>query len=640
MKKIFKIRTKTQAVYIALIFLTGIVSMSLLVRATTASMADVKEKGYADPYDVSTYFIPKSKNESFHYPDVYSRMNGTCINRESRMHDFLRIFGFQPGSNLDNNSYVLVFGGDTTIGKYVIELLEKRKIKYIKWPRADTFGAFSSTKELFVEREILGCILCDNTFYGPSTHAYYRGVCELISSFQKPFEIVLTAPYSSEIIEMAKWFGAYIVFVPPFLDAETADFTNPLVRAKLNCMAFNQTMYVKEMEYSLLRPKDIAKHLVEQLLSLEPQHISLTSGTKGSIEYISNIVARESPGCEVLENPMDLGPLPEIPQPIIIGKTTNTFDKEVRKALKKLPKINLSDPYVTIATYGKNDGTTETKEILQSFFDHAAHGISKIPLAKIEFIVVDLTEKGKTSLSELLSLDEVLKGRVRFIKFPEGAKGITPTRYSAWNIGIRRAKGQFILTCSMNDFLSNAFFYEIASQLLDKRIVYRANVWIAEQHKQINKGFDYNSLSSSKYAGELCRLSGNGFRMLYSGDKITDNEWCGTLDFILCSKEIWEQMEGFPEFTSDDVANADQIIKYRFLRMYPGIFTSTIRATVLRIIDSEEELFNPKNNGEQLSLNVDKICGEYLCDGRSVEVLPFEKENWGIPGTELIEKII
>ena len=99
-------------------------------------------------------------------------------------------------------------------------------------------------------------------------------------------------------------------------------------------------------------------------------------------------------------------------------------------------------------------------------------------------------------------------------------------------------------------------------------------------------------------------------------------------------------MEGFPEFTSDDVVNADQIIRYRFLRMYPGIFTSTIRASVLRIIDSEEELFNPKNNGETLNLDVEKICNEYLCDGRSVDILPFEKENWGIPGTELLEKIM
>ena len=633
MRRLFKIRTRMQAFYIFLILISGILSISLLIIFSLGPMTEAEfDNVIVDPNDLNSYFIPKQENVSFHYPNLFYQNNSNCIDRNKYKYDYLRLFGFQPGETLVNNSYIIVFGAETAVGKEVIKQLNKKHLKYIKWPRADTFGAYFQTKELFKEEQIRGAIVVDQPYNEKTTYLYYKGICELLSSFQKPFEIMLLPPYSKYLIDMLKWYGAHIVYLPSFFDGETYDLNNQLIRSRFECQTLKKTSIMKDTDYFVIKPKDIAKHLIEQLLSIEPEHIALRSASSGSVEYAVNKAIADFPDCQIVEKMSDLSLDNSLPQPIEVGGQSNRFGKELDKALKNLPTRNYSDHYLTIVTYGETPKDDDEKELMQNWLDYIDFTIGNLNINWVDIIIVDLSKEKDKQLSKILIVGENLKGKVRFIEYPLSGDSNYKTKFSAWNIGIRRSKSDFILTCSMDDILSQTFFEELTPQLLDKRIIYTVSVWIAEKLSNIPKGFTFGTLSGNKYAGERCRVSGNGLKLIYQGNQIHDLEWCGFLDSIIMSKDLWHVMGGFPEFSADLMKqNMEQIIKMRFMRMIPGILESTLRAPVLKIIREFDEE-NPQ------LIDSWSITNEYVCHGYSSQMEKYENPNWGFNGYGLLEE--
>jgi hypothetical protein len=106
----------------------------------------------------------------------------------------------------------------------------------------------------------------------------------------------------------------------------------------------------------------------------------------------------------------------------------------------------------------------------------------------------------------------------------------------AYNVGIRRAAGKFVLPAPQDLTYSNRMFRKWAARLLDVGAMYRA-----VRHDVAAKGFPY----SKSLAERLKFCKKNVALVCRSGHPPYTN---ASGDFILMSKEDWFDLRGWPEY--------------------------------------------------------------------------------------------
>lgn len=211
-------------------------------------------------------------------------------------------------------------------------------------------------------------------------------------------------------------------------------------------------------------------------------------------------------------------------------------------------------PYLSVVCWTRNDGYTSNHEarllhaigFLQRQLDR-----HRIPS---EIVVVDWNPPtDRPLLSEVLNaLPEAPYVTLRLVsvdaRFHQRARGwqhrgMHPS--NAANVGIRRARGQFIQPKAIDTFYTEALVAHIARQALDPSCVYRCDRVDVRPPEDV----DWMRLPDDALLAELGRhVAVRNGRLSHSIDwQIRDLHTNACGDFMPMSNKMWQRIRGFPE---------------------------------------------------------------------------------------------
>lgn len=229
-------------------------------------------------------------------------------------------------------------------------------------------------------------------------------------------------------------------------------------------------------------------------------------------------------------------------------------------------------PYLSIVATSRNDNHGEKMRFRMELFMNGLLAQCRRHNVAAELILVDWNPPADRPL-----LHEVLpkpsendKLTVRYIVVPpelhnqyEQAEKIPLFQMIAKNVGIRRAKGEFVLCTNVDLLFSDEMFDIFAKKRLRKDTFYRADRadiptdiqadWTLEQQLEYAKNNIIERQKNKRYLGLMKHLAGmNKQRLRKLGKKMPgillsqlETFACG--DFTLMSKEAWIDIEGYPE---------------------------------------------------------------------------------------------
>jgi len=230
-------------------------------------------------------------------------------------------------------------------------------------------------------------------------------------------------------------------------------------------------------------------------------------------------------------------------------------------------KAEDKNPYLSIIINSRNDNYQGGGFIrMQAAINNLVNQAKKYHL-RAELIIVDWNPpQDKPLLKEALSLPSDLGPlTVRFIVVPHSIheKYHASVRLNliwaaAMNVGIRRARGEFILPTNSDILLSDELVQFLASEKLKKDLFYRAiryelpkdiltHPLLSVEVENFSKGISMPDLSH--------QISPHG---LASHPVLMT--FCGT-DFIVFVKEHWHLMHGYPELNNLGIT-ADELVCY------------------------------------------------------------------------------
>ncbi|EAY07044.1 hypothetical protein TVAG_311690 [Trichomonas vaginalis G3] len=627
-KKACGIRSFHQLLYVIGIIFTLIISFYYLISSEAFIDIDPnKDVVMINNSDISTYFIPKFSDPNFHYPNIHSNLTNTCINRSDYMNDLARLFGFQTSFSFKRDTYVLVFGASSAVGKYVIKELVKRKIKYIPFNSADTFGPSSILYNFFPLLNIQGAIVADTTSFSPDSIQYAKDACGFLTSYRKRMIVLVMPPIDSISIDSLRWYNSKLVYVPNIFDSSTFDLTNPLFRAQFNCKYKNRTDYYKEDLFHIIYPEEVAKVLIEQFFAVEPRDVSIVGNSNIKLENALKYAVRPYPDCDLNDIYSDIAsPVTSLSQ-IVVGKPNVNIEKLITKQFGKPLQYNAKKNYISfiIAVNISNSGDKATftqflTEMANAYKDHQHVGA--------DFILVDISEK-ENEIREDIELEFQYRYFLEYVKLIRHPSSATKTIYSAWNIGIRRAKGEFIALMTFKDFVSRDFFGFIDAQKFDKRIIYRSRTYMTNSNRTIRHAFSGNDISDAQNVRDFCTSKYDGLvPILNVASNHNQAVACNQISFLMASREVWDKIGGLPEFPVTGGFEMGYIIMSRFLRMFPTYSTVNMREPLIKLVDEEPFDTIP-------GIDLAKISDELWCTGRSSFIEQFENENWGFKGQDI-----
>ena len=174
-----------------------------------------------------------------------------------------------------------------------------------------------------------------------------------------------------------------------------------------------------------------------------------------------------------------------------------------------------------------------------------------------EIIIVDWNPMpDRPSMNELLAPPSQSQSiSIRYISVPPEihnqfqAADLTPMHAAAgWNVGIRRASGEFILPKSADTFYSDEIIRFLAQGILDRGEVYRCDRVDTPQNVLL-QSMNPQSEDMLETYKRYCRPDQSAHPKIPN----LHTNACG--DFLLMHKEVWFQMGGFME--SDSVLPPD-----------------------------------------------------------------------------------
>ena len=224
-------------------------------------------------------------------------------------------------------------------------------------------------------------------------------------------------------------------------------------------------------------------------------------------------------------------------------------------------------PYLSFILYSRNDNyggdLTEKLELSLNFLidqltDHQLDA---------EIIIVEWNPPSdEPLLQRVLRLRRSDRVSVRFIMVPgrfhrrlRSWNKMPGSPVSAINVGIRRARGQFVMARASDVFYSEELVGFLARRELRQDRVYRMNrVDVPAECLETPAG-DRNAFLDHCMASD-CTEHSELERPYYAGRVSLHTNGCG--DFMLASREAWEQVRGFPEAGSAVPLDSDGLALY------------------------------------------------------------------------------
>jgi len=177
--------------------------------------------------------------------------------------------------------------------------------------------------------------------------------------------------------------------------------------------------------------------------------------------------------------------------------------------------------YLSIVAASRNDNHGgNLNERMQNFIDNLNRQSEKFNFP-IEIIIVDWNPPNNKPL-----LHEVLKGKFRSIIVPGGVhkrygqhKLIPLYQMIAKNVGIRRARGEFILATNVDILFDDSVISFLSKKKLQKGCIYRAYRYDAKSGvKNVEEAKKNLIRINLSYTDELCTNACGDFQLLHRND--------------------------------------------------------------------------------------------------------------------------
>lgn len=569
-----------------------------------------------------------NQTTSFKY-QIQVHTDKSCLDRTKYSNEFFRIFNMNPYYLQTNTEYVLVIGTNTNIGEAVVKALRSQNIPYIGIKGiididiAAIFNAMSYNSPK-IKKAIICAQPISHKIHNKNFNLYnerqivhnIKSYCESLIQFKIPFIIAHFPPYSSSLIEIANWFEVPIILIP-FISkfSGTKDLENPINRVVAECIKFNKSTVdsYENYPFTSIKFSDIANFLInyndlhrkstERIISFNSESFSdlLQNNFEKSCEIkftneykLDNNLMSKYKAVELTDS----------------GNPTKLLKSSIPSTI-----VNQSNPYLSIVVASRNDPYHRSK--LQTFLDILDLSIQKIPLAKIEIVIVDYNNKNTT---KYVNVDKHLTGKVKFIKVPEQIHQEIQQKVKNENefiqsaakyIGLSHSNGQFILLTNPDIILPAKLLDYTASGSFMDGVVYRSNrIDIRNTYAEklnLNQIFDLvNSpweLNDNNDAAPFCINEYHGTFILKEFADFKQNMICSTQDFILASKNMWKAI-GYLGASQDD--DKDAQILANFMKFINGVTMKYLPDPVLELNINEPKIIQDMPHFS--STTVSKIC--------------------------------
>lgn len=593
-------------------------------------------------------------NKYFKYSNILED-NNSCINRTEYQIELVRLVGYNPTLISEKKPVILVVGSQTSVGSAIIRKFERKNVSFvaIKGVNDIDFSSLDAFKLLdpFI---ISGALIV----HGPAllnhadvssldyqfdkNAAYFKNIFSYLHN--RSISYVFShhnIPYS-DLVGFALQNGGCIVEYPLIIDSiEQNDLENPLMRVARECqMVHSSKIHIRPSERLHSITSDlISKFIRKQLKEKKKGRFSVVGHNNMSIQDSLRIVAGKNCNLSIQDSLNDYESLPLSENYAIIGNDKPASEM-VRDAFSSFQNLFDSSPYLSIVITGRHDNFSRGFEVrAQNFLDSIANAFQKVPLASFEIVFVDYaTPFGTTPLSQIFTIQNNLKKRVRFISVPVDThkhiieklnSTISFLEYIAKNIGIRRSKGRFILTTNPDSILSTEFFEIVSQKVFNPGVLYRAVRWDLEEYsnhtvneiaRALNNPWDLGKLKINK----RCGYDSKSFAIIDSKEAFdTHSSLCASGDFLLLSKELWDSSGGFPEYPANP--HVDAVFNSKMMRFIPGYARKILDQIILHQYHPRKNVFRPG-----IPNHVD-VMNEYCCFGHSRKLSTFaDYPDWGL----------
>ncbi|MFC1992478.1 hypothetical protein ACFLV3_01535 [Chloroflexota bacterium] len=314
------------------------------------------------------------------------------------------------------------------------------------------------------------------------------------------------------------------------------------------------------------------------------------------------------------------------------------------------------NPYISLVVSGRNDDyggsfTHRFNVSLKVWLTLCEHyGLST------EFIIVEWNPPADVPvLADVLSLPEELGTQeVRFIQVPNEIHRALPQsertpifEFYAKNVGIRRARGEYVLAMNADDIPAIELVQFLVSGELCPECFYRTDVYDVETAIPLNAPVEEQLAICAEHWSKIYtvrgvskrRLALMDYHYLYSlvkwfGGKLIHHPRSGihtnkSGDFLLIRRDHWHTFRGYPELPSNDYVDGLMC----FMAASSGLHQV--------ILNDEKRIYHQGHErsarGNRPSLNF----GLYLEQGKQImehQQPPIvNDENWGLRGEALPE---
>lgn len=322
------------------------------------------------------------------------------------------------------------------------------------------------------------------------------------------------------------------------------------------------------------------------------------------------------------------------------------------------------NPYISVVAAGRNDNYGgDFLHRMQVFIDNLCELIAKYRLA-CEIIIIEWNPpQDRQKLKDALIRPKLLKfTKIRFIEVPEefhknfpNSDKIPVFESIAKNIGIRRARGDYILVTNPDIVFSASLIKFLAKKKLSKNNFYRADRW--DVNKLIPPDLNVkerlrfcvkNSFRVHNIAGTFDRKFSMSFKDIarvkwreikrliqkFRGqqDKLYNN---AAGDFIVMHRDWRHKLQGYPELHT--YSHADTIAL--LIARYSGL-QQIILPWKMCVFHQEHERaldYNDINRCTRPVTDYDFYYQEIEKMARSRKPLTFNNAAWGLGDKKLFE---
>jgi hypothetical protein len=473
---------------------------------------------------------------------------------------------------------------------------------------------------------------------------YLKGFGKLMRSKKIPWVYVVPGPIETEHEDLVKEGAGQLILTPNLASDDSI-----LARAVRECAVSGaSTVELRKNErITGLTPYDVARIVIPKLKKPIP-------GSKFRIDVqtdydLKTAIEKATPGCDLKIKPFQhIGQYST--QKMEKIKHQVSEDQFRQFAARKFEAKNKSDVYLSIVVVGRHDNFSNGFESrTQNFLDYLGIAMERIPLARIELLFVDYaTPDDQTPLHETFTLPKQLIGKTRFLRIPVSRhvalqqklkSNLAFFEYIVKNVGIRRARGQFILSTNPDNLFPSTLFELIADEDLNEGVLYRSIRWDTRDHTFDNltvaelwqsMGEPWRILQYD--VKQRCSEGENRFTVNDGVKKFLDQAWpCGGGDFLLASKNIWDTVWGFHEVPANP--NVDAVFLAKFMKLLPGYARFFIHPLNMHQRHAKKIVFRPAVN------DLDQVMEELACWGESKTLgKGWDSFHWGLEG-EIFEEI-